>query len=311
MAATASTSNQARNKPSQAKWLGYVLALRPWSFAASFIPVLLGSVLSYNYNYNSTQSFSWPIFLLTVIVTLSVHGAGNLVNTYYDFHRGVDYDGADDRTLIDHLLTADEVVRFGAILYTIACFAFAVIVCFSQARMEVLAFVFFGGLSGSFQYTGGFGFKYYALGDIMIFVSFGPIAVLFAFIAQAGVCVVRVVYYAIPLVLITEAILHSNNARDLESDKRAGIITLAIILGYKRSYILYVILLFTPYLIFACMAIISSPFYALPLITLYGGLNLEKQFRQGNLRKLPVETARLNLLLGIMYVLSCFLTGDI
>ena len=299
--------NQDSNRLIRSKMLGYMLALRPWSFAASFVPVLLGTVLSYN----QTKSFSLMIFILTVIVTLSVHGAGNLVNTYYDFHLGVDCDGADDRTLVDHLLTADEVVRFGAMLYTIACIAFAAIVYFSPARMEVLAFAFFGGLSSSFLYTGGFGFKYYALGDIIIFLAFGPIAVLFAFICQAGICIISVAYYAFPVVLVTEAILHSNNARDLEFDKRAGIITLAIILGDKRSYILYVILLFTPYLLFTFMAIFLSPYYALPILTIFSALGLQKQYRQQNLKILPVATARLNLILGILYVISCFLTGDL
>lgn len=297
--------NQDSNRSLRSKMFGYMIALRPWSFAASFIPVLLGTVLSYN----QTKSFNILIFVLTIIVTLSVHGAGNLVNTYYDFHLGVDCDGADDRTLVDHLLTADEVVRFGAMLYTIACLAFAAIVCFSPARMEVLAFVFFGGLSSSFLYTGGFGFKYYALGDILIFIAFGPFAVLFAFICQAGIGSFKVVYYAVPVVLITEAILHSNNARDLEFDQRAGIITLAIILGHKRSYILYVVLLFTPYVLFACMAMMLSPYYALPILTIFNAFTLEKQYRQGNLKTLPVATARLNLLLGVLYVLSCFLTA--
>ncbi len=37
--------------------------------------------------------------------------------------------------------------------------------------------------------------------------------------------------YAVPLALNTEAILHSNNARDLAEDKKSGIVTLAIYLG--------------------------------------------------------------------------------
>ena len=45
----------------------------------------------------------------------------------------------------------------------------------APARLEHLALVYFGGLSSSFLYTGGIGFKYIALGDVMIIIIFGPI----------------------------------------------------------------------------------------------------------------------------------------
>lgn len=38
-----------------------------------------------------------------------VHCAGNVVNTYYDYVKGIDNRKSDDRTLVDHILTSDEV----------------------------------------------------------------------------------------------------------------------------------------------------------------------------------------------------------
>lgn len=55
----------------------------------------------------------------------------------------------------------------------------------SPARMELLALMYFGGISSSFLYTGG-GLKYIALGDIIIMVTFGPVSVLYSFVAQTG-----------------------------------------------------------------------------------------------------------------------------
>lgn len=65
--------------------------------------------------------------------------------------------------------------------------------------------------------------------------------VLFAYISQIGSIgsdesilyqvIFKPLLYAIPLALNTEAILHSNNARDLEEDKKSGIVTLAMYLG--------------------------------------------------------------------------------
>jgi hypothetical protein len=59
----------------------YLIALRPWSFTASLGPVALGSCLAYK----TIGIFSTWIFAVTCICALSVHAAGNLVNTYVDF----------------------------------------------------------------------------------------------------------------------------------------------------------------------------------------------------------------------------------
>lgn len=176
----------------------YLVALRPWSFTASLTPVCLGSCLAYK----SIGIFNIWIVLATCFTALSVHAAGNLVNTYFDFKRGVDKtNAAQDRTLVDRLLPEADVVNFGQLCYLMGCAGFVTLVCISPAKMEHLAFVFFGGLSGSFLYTGGLGLKYVALGDVAIFFTFGPITVLFSFMAQGGTMCWMPIGYALPLAL--------------------------------------------------------------------------------------------------------------
>ena len=108
-----------------------------------------------------------------------------------------------------------------------------------------------------------------------------------------------------PLALNTEAILHSNNARDLNDDKKSGIVTLAIFLGFTGSYILYILLIFVPYLIFLVMALKFSLIYLVPLATIKMAFNLEKDFRYNKLNFLPLKTAKLNLIFGLLYVVAC------
>jgi 1,4-dihydroxy-2-naphthoate octaprenyltransferase len=194
--------------------------------------------------------------------------------------------------------------------------SFFVLLFVSKAREEVLALIYFGGLSLSFTYTGGIGFKYMALGDLIIVITFGPLTVLFAYTAQLGpvqmssnpfLYLVKPLAYALPLALNTEAILHSNNTRDLESDKRTGIVTLAMYLGFTGSYLLYAALIFVPYFVCLVMALKTSMFYLIPLITVRMAFALENQFRSRNLSGLPQRTAKLNLIFGLLYVLACFL----
>lgn len=83
----------------------YLLAVRPWSLSASLVPTLLGSALAYR----GTYDFNLFTFILTIFTVITVHGAGNVVNTYYDYVKGIDNRKSDDRTLVDHILSKDEV----------------------------------------------------------------------------------------------------------------------------------------------------------------------------------------------------------
>lgn len=193
------------------------------------------------------------------------------------------------------------------LLYGAGCLGFVCLVYLSPARLEHLALVFFGGLSSSFLYTGGFGLKYIALGDVLVLVIFGPISVLFSYMAQTGRYEWATIFYAIPLALNTEAILHSNNTRDAESDKRVGIVTLAILIGRTGSYILYGVLLFTPYVIFVVLGMKYSALFLLPMVTFKQAFALERQFRnESTMQMVPRQTAKLNLFFGILYVVACF-----
>ncbi|XP_007895967.1 ubiA prenyltransferase domain-containing protein 1 [Callorhinchus milii] len=285
------------------KCTAYMLALRPWSFSASLTPVALGTALAYK----SQGQLDLAVFVLASVAVLAVHGAGNVVNTYYDFTRGIDHKKSDDRTLVDRILEPQDVVRFGAVLYSLGCLCATSLYYLSQLKLEHLALIFFGGLSSSFLYTGGIGFKYFALGDIIILITFGPLAVMFAYAVQVGYLAVSPLVYAIPLALNTEAILHSNNTRDMESDKQAGIVTLAIIIGPALSYILYNLLIFIPYIIFCILATRYTVSMALPLLTVPLAFSLERQFRSQNYIKIPQKTAKLNLLMGLFYVFAILL----
>ncbi|CAM2717335.1 unnamed protein product [Rotaria socialis] len=265
------------------------------------------------------------ILLLTCISALCVHAAANLFNTYYDYIHGVDtslhddkskdkqnaVDNIDDRTLIEGLLKPNDVVRLGLILYAIGTIAFLFLTNFSPAKEPYLAVIFFGALPLSFLYTGGIGFKYIALGDIIILLTFGPITVVFSYMAQAGHYSIYPILYALPLTLNTEAILHSNNTRDMKHDLSVGILTLSILLGKRYSYYLYCLLMYSPYIIILYIMINISWYCFLPLLTIFYAYRLCEEFKNDELIKLPNRTALLNFLLGFLYILSIVITNTV
>ncbi|CAB4020386.1 ubiA prenyltransferase domain-containing 1 homolog [Paramuricea clavata] len=283
-------------------WWTYITAPRPWAFSASMTPVALGSVLWYK----TTNDFNPLVYVLTCITVVAVQAGGNLVNTYYDYVNGVDSKVSTDKTLVDNVLQPQEVARLAGFSYVVGGLGLSALVFMSSASRGQLALLFFGALCNSFLYTGGPSLKYYGLGDLVILTTFGPLTVLFSYVAQGGSISILPMLYTIPLVLITEAMLHSNNARDLREDRESGIITLAILLGERGSFILYVFLIFTPYVILTVLAMNYTVVFLLPFVTLPITFNLVKCFREKK-KDMPKRTSKLNLCLGLLYVVSCLL----
>ena len=285
----------------------YVAAVRPWSLSVSLMPVLLGTTLSYR----ATGTISATLVFLTAIAIAAIHGAGNLVNTYYDFMNRVDRaenTETEDRTLVDGRLSPDQVSTLGAALYCFGMVVFALACALSPARIEQMALLFFGGLTGSFLYTGGIGFKYYALGDIVVILTFGPLAVLFTYLAQTGSLSLAPILLDIPLALHTEAVLLAKCAKEAEY---SNVRTLPFLLGKSGSYFMYTAVLFIPYITFIFIAFNVSLWFILPAATVVPAFDLEKLFRAGRLKNLHRETLRVTSVMGCLYIASCCLAKNI
>jgi 1,4-dihydroxy-2-naphthoate octaprenyltransferase len=265
-------------------------------------PVALASILWYK----TTNQFNPLVYVLTCITVLGVQAGGNLVNTYYDHAHGVDKKGATDKTLVDDILEPHEVARLAGFSYVVGCLGLSALAVISSAHTGQLLLLFAGMLSNSYFYTGGLSLKYYALGDLVILTTFGPLTVLFSYVAQGGDISVLPVLYTVPLVLITEAMLHSNNARDAKEDRESGILTVAILIGERGSFILYVFLIFIPYVILIAMAVKYALVYLFPFVTLPIAFDLVKRFREKT-KDIPKRTSKLQLCLGILYLVSCLL----
>lgn len=117
-------------------------------------------------------------------------------------------------------------------------------------------------------------------------------------------------YYSIPIGLLTEAILHANNSRDIESDLQAGITTVAGLIGFENSKYVYSILIIGAYI----STIMISAFYhygcLLTLISLPLGIDLLKQFSANNMKNLDAETAKFHLPFGLMMWLGILFTSQ-
>ncbi len=208
----------------------WMIAVRPWSFPASAMPVIVTAAFLFWKGYEVSWGFAiWA--LLNIIV---FHAAGNTWSDYFDFKKKVD---ADDtfgaKTLTTGMFEPKEIYRLSVALTVVAVAGGLALMALTGLP---LLWIGLGGLICTLLYPM---LKYNALGDLVILLAYAFLPTLGTSFVAAGGIVPSVLIVALPLGLITDGILHSNNTRDMKTDSRAGIRTMAMSLGVKSSAVLY------------------------------------------------------------------------
>jgi 1,4-dihydroxy-2-naphthoate octaprenyltransferase len=99
-------------------------------------------------------------------------------------------------------------------------------------------------IAAAWAYTGGpFPYGYRALGEVFVFVFFGPVAVVGTTYVQTDTLPGLAFAVAVPIGLLIVAILVVNNLRDIDGDAVVGKRTLAVLLGDRATRLAYVGLL--------------------------------------------------------------------
>lgn len=217
-------------------WLRWK-ALRAFSFPCSAMPVLLAGAAS-----GPLAAWRLDILAACLIGVVSLHAAGNLLNDYFDVLTGVDSLADDDPARPGRLMLRGELTprnyRNEAVFFLGLAAPMALYVVL-EAGPAVLAFSAVG-LFALYAYTGPpFRLKTRALGELVMFVVFGPAIVLGVGYAMTGTLRPILWLVSVPPGLLTSAVLVSNNIRDAAEDRDAGIRTIAQTAGVPFARWLY------------------------------------------------------------------------
>ena len=210
----------------------WILTTRPWSFPASAMPVL--ATFAYMTWVCSLygMSIDWVGGVLAIVGIVFFHASGNMLSDVRDYKKGVDK-GLSHMPLVNGSFTTKEYMRLSLTLFVLGCAIGFYIM--SRCGWPLLYAAFYGAFFTLTYAT----FKYFALGDVVIFLSYAVIPILGTTYATISEYYYPAMVLALPIGLITVAILHVNNTRDIESDRAAGIRTFAMIIGLKASVQLY------------------------------------------------------------------------
>lgn len=308
------TEAQAMKQPGPA--MLRVGAVRAYSFPASVVPVLLGSV----YAWYATGGFHWLLFIQALLAAVAYHIGSNLVNDYFDYKHGID---RADTFGGSGMLTSGAMTPAQFMQGIIASLGFGTVLgllivwqLYSQFGVQAalsLLVVGAAGLLGTIWYTAGKGSaKYNALGEPLVFIMFGFGYVMGAYLVQTGQLSLNAALVSIPVGLLITAILQANDTRDIADDSAGGIKTQSILLGPTGARVYFSLLLFGGYasLIALVLAKIVPLTALLPLLTLPLAIGLHKLFwtvRDVKSEKLlgSVEaTAKLNVPFGLLYCIG-------
>ena len=219
----------------------WVTGARVRTLPLAFSPVILGSAIA-----GSIDGFDPLIAFLALLVSVFLQLGVNYSNDYSDGVRGTDeFRVGPPRLTGSGTVEAKKVLRVAFGFFALAALSGLAIVVLTAQWWLLLVGVL--AILAAWYYTGGKDpYGYAGLGELSVFIFFGPVATLGTSYAQTLVFQGDALIAGIGLGSLAAAVLVTNNIRDLETDKQAGKRTLAVFMGSKASKSLYLALIWLP-----------------------------------------------------------------
>ena len=295
------------------KWL---IAARPWALPASTMPVIFGTSLAIIIGKARFDVFH---FILAFVGMVILHSAANMMSDVFDFKRGLDkmitpVSGA----IVRGWITTKQATVGAVILFVLGSIIGIILVLEVGTILLIIGAI--GVAIGVFYAA----LKYHAFGDLAVFLNFGILGSLGAWVVQTQSFSWIPVLWTIPMAMLVSAILHANNWRDTATDKEKKVITVAGLLGDKGSLGYYTVLIFGPFVFIGLLIIIPRltqiSFPAMPLtflISILALFNALKLWGRAKRRHEPLKpmdfiildgaTAQHNLIFGLLCTVSVWI----
>ena len=280
----------------------YAIATRPWSFTMSLMSVSVGTLLA-----AEEGPILWIWFAVTAIGITLFHAAANVINDYYDTLYKIDQPDSPTAKYRPHpilsgMLTPEQLLRQAIVLFSLT---FAIGIVTAYLRSYHVLWIGVVGLLTSFYYTAGPAkLKHRALGEFAVFMMWGPLMVEGAYAVQRQMLSLKALYISIPFGILVALVLLANNMRDIDYDSRHNVKTLGIVLGIRKSYILFAGLIVAAYAsVFGMMmAGILSLWGFLIVLSLPSAWSLLKTFRKQIPDMADALTAKFDTVFGILLI---------
>jgi 1,4-dihydroxy-2-naphthoate octaprenyltransferase len=253
----------------------WVEGARPRTLPTAISPVVVGTGAAIG-----AGAVAPGAALLALLVAVALVIGVNFANDYSDGIRGTDDARVGPQRLVGSRAARPATVRLAAF----ACFgvaALAGLVLVAVSGQWWLVAVGAVAILAAWYYTGGKRpYGYAGLGEVAVFVFFGPVAVLGTTVTQAGSVGSGALLGAVGTGLLACAVLVANNLRDIPGDRVVGKRTLAVRLGDRGTRLLWTVLAGVPFVLalaasfthpMLLLTLLALPLLVRPLRTVLGG----------------------------------------
>lgn len=210
----------------------WILAFRPKTLPAAIAPVVIGTAMAKG---QGVQDY--PVAAVALFAAVCIQIATNLANDYFDFRKGADTPErlGPVRVTSAGLIAPQDVRNAMILVFGLAVAASVFLVYHAGWVIAVIGVISI--LSGIFYTAGPRPLGYLGLGELFVFIFFGPVAVAGTYYVQSLEMNAAVIVAGIGPGLLSVAILAVNNLRDRTTDKKARKNTLAVRFG--RAFAVY------------------------------------------------------------------------
>ncbi len=218
------------------KLQSWLYAFRLRTLPLAFSSIITGSSIAF---VDNRSNFSWLVFALCLITTLSLQILSNLANDYGDSEKGTDNDEriGPKRAVQQGLLSFKE-IKAGIVVAVILSLVFgSALVTEATKGLDMSYGIFFfilglGAIAAAIKYTVGKGaYGYMGLGDVFVLLFFGIVGVCGSYYLMAHQFHYSVLLPAFTIGAFASGVLNMNNLRDRESDAKAGKNSLVVKIG--------------------------------------------------------------------------------
>lgn len=286
----------------------WIFATRPWSFPASTMPALVAISYIFFLKNEMTVDINWWYGVLALIGAGIFQASGNLVGDYFDYKYNVDRKDTfgSSRMLVDGVFKPKSILIFGITFLVIGILLGLFLSLNTGVNLLWIGAI---GVLGTYFY---YKLKFMALGDLLIFIIYGPLIGLGTVFVMTNELDWNLFILEIPIAFLVVNILHANNTRDIRDDGKANIKTQAMLLGVKGSKVQYIVLALGAYIAVALMVtfrmihpLTLSIFLTLPIaLKNIKKMQLAEADKPELIKDLDADSAQLVMIFSVLLSLS-------
>lgn len=207
-------------------------ALRPFSFPVAIIACLVGVAAAY------AEGVWNPLYVfLTLVAGVLLQAGVNLINDHADLPllKGSGQLLALSRQRVHFNF------KVGMLCFLVAAVIGLYLIVVTSLTLLLICVI---GLVGALGYTvAPINYKNRGLGVVMVFWLMGVLMITGSYIAAGATFDQKIIWLSIPISCLVSLLLLSNELRDYELDRRDGLQTLTVRLGFTYSVWIYALLL--------------------------------------------------------------------